>query len=138
MLSTFESALLERHLRRCAACRAFAASAAAQTQLLRGAALEPLPQPVAVPVGRPSRAARGGSVAGVLVAVAAAAVAAVSLLTTGPRQAQPVAARGAQAVALVVFAAKPTPTGGVEVPRVRVEPVSFLDGPVHGYYSIPA
>jgi len=40
MLSTFEAALLDRHLRRCPSCRAFAASAACQTQLLRGAELE--------------------------------------------------------------------------------------------------
>jgi predicted anti-sigma-YlaC factor YlaD len=49
VLSLFESALLERHLRKCADCSDFSAVAAAQTQLLRSAELEQPLRPVAIP-----------------------------------------------------------------------------------------
>ncbi|HEY6962839.1 MAG TPA: zf-HC2 domain-containing protein [Gaiellaceae bacterium] len=139
MLSSFEAALLERHLRRCAPCRAFAASAEMQTQLLRGAELEQPLHPVVVPSRRRPAARRG--VAGSLAAVAAAGVAAlVALSPTGPAgQAGgrgATAARGA-APELAVFSAQPTPSTRVDVPRIRAVPANFADGPVHGLFRIP-
>ena len=52
MLSTFESALLDRHLRGCPDCSSFAVDAQEQTRLLRSALLEQPTRPVLV---RPSR-----------------------------------------------------------------------------------
>ena len=48
MLSTFESALLDRHLRGCPDCSSFAIDAQEQTRLLRGALLEQPTRPVVV------------------------------------------------------------------------------------------
>jgi anti-sigma factor RsiW len=76
-LSLFESALLDRHLRGCAECRAFAADVVEQTQLLRAAPLE-LPEravELELPV-RPQQRVRAAAVtlAGVLAAAAATVV----------------------------------------------------------------
>jgi hypothetical protein len=75
MLSTFESRLLDRHLRTCADCRFFAAGAVEQTRLLRAAPLERLEQPLTGPVAVPRQRARALAVtfAGALAAAAAAA-----------------------------------------------------------------
>ncbi len=139
MLSTFEGALLDRHLKRCAACRAFAEGAAAQTQLLRGAELEEPARRVIVPGRRRSAVRRG--LAGSLTAAGAAALAAVAILTptgTATRDGvRPTAARGI-AANLAVVSARPTPSALVDVPRLEVEPASLVDGPVHGIYHIPA
>ena len=59
MLSAFESALLDRHLRGCAACRSFAVNADEQTRLLRNAVLEQPGRSVTIPAeparGSPAR-----------------------------------------------------------------------------------
>jgi predicted anti-sigma-YlaC factor YlaD len=139
VLSTFETALLDRHLRRCASCSAFAAAAEEQTQLLRAAALEEPSRRVVVP-GRRRPAVRRG-LTGALTAGAAAALAAVAVLTPGgtsTRAAAPhvTAARGVSAN-LTVVAAHPSPSSAVDVPRLEVEPASLADGPVHGVYHVP-
>jgi anti-sigma factor RsiW len=51
-LSELERKLLDSHLQRCAACGHFAVRVAAIAAELRAAALEPLPQPVSVPIWR--------------------------------------------------------------------------------------
>jgi predicted anti-sigma-YlaC factor YlaD len=51
-LSELERKLLDSHLQRCGACGHFAVQVAAIAAELREAALQPLPQPVSVPVWR--------------------------------------------------------------------------------------
>jgi predicted anti-sigma-YlaC factor YlaD len=140
MLSSFESALLDRHLRKCPSCRAFAEGTAAQTELLRGIRLEPLPHPIELPERGRSRV-RAFASAGAAVAVAAAV--AVSTVTLGNgRSVSTASHRVDKAPAgkqIVVYAAHPGAANTtVEVPRLRVEPASYADGPVHGMYSVPA
>lgn len=139
MLSAFESALLDRHLRGCPSCRSFSVAASRQTSLLRDAPLEELEHRVLVP-SSPHVVRR--RVAGALGACVVAVGAAFVLILPGGRQSQETGALRAPghsaAPALVVFAASPTATNAnVEVPRLRVKPASFADGPVHGYYSEP-
>jgi hypothetical protein len=137
MLSMFEAALLDRHLRRCAGCRAFAAGADAQTQLLRGAELEQPSLSVVVPVRR--RAVRRVA-AGTLTAAAAVAAAVVMSLTPSGQQPQPSAAKGTPATGapvLVVVAAQPSPGAKETVPRLELQPASVADGPVHGLFNTP-
>jgi predicted anti-sigma-YlaC factor YlaD len=76
VLSEFETALLDQHVRRCTECRGFSVDAAAQTALLRAAAHEPL----AVPVRLPERTHGARRALTGLVSVAAAAAAAVVAL----------------------------------------------------------
>jgi ferric-dicitrate binding protein FerR (iron transport regulator) len=136
-LSSFEAALLDRHLRRCASCRAFAAGATAQTQLLRAQPLEQPLRRVEVP-GRPARVGRrglAGTVVTAAAAAAAAAVVAVSPFSHGQAARRATAANGPE---LAVIAGQPTPSSTVEVPRLKVEPASLADGPVRGQFSLPA
>jgi predicted anti-sigma-YlaC factor YlaD len=141
MLSTFEAALLDRHLRRCAECRRFAASAAAQTQLLRAAELELPERPVAIPSRGTRQQIRRGAV-GALSAVAAAAAAALVVFSSstesnaGRGESALTASRTGRTV-LVVYAARLSPSSRIDVPRLRVQPASIADGPVHGYFSTP-
>lgn len=73
VLSDFESALLEQHVHRCAACHAFMADATRQTTLLREASLERVTVPIDLPARpKPLRHALVGL--GTLAASAAAAV----------------------------------------------------------------
>ena len=74
MLSSFEEALLDRHLAGCASCNAFATATAAETSLLRAADLEDLPVPVVLPwtAPHPLRRSASGLAAAALAAVAAA------------------------------------------------------------------
>lgn len=139
MLSAFESALLDRHLRGCPACRAFAVNADEQTRLLRDAVLEQPSRPVLVPAERergiPRRAA------GVLSACLVAAAAATVLVWPGARttnsgQAERVSAREGAPV-MVVVPAHPMANVNVVVPRLRMQPASIADGPLHGYFSEP-
>ncbi len=137
-LSLFESALLDRHLRRCADCRDFAAGAAAQTQLLRSAVLEQPLRPVAIPAGRRQvrRVAAGALTA--VASVAAAAAVSLSPAGHGPKASQSASSQvetGAPVV--VVVAAHPTPGARETVPRLTMKPASVADGPVHGYFSTP-
>jgi anti-sigma factor RsiW len=71
-LSPYEASLLERHLRRCAACAAFASGAGRSTELLRSAPLEGAPQ-----FTLPRRAARARFSVGAGAAVASTAAAAL-------------------------------------------------------------
>lgn len=113
MLSSFEAALLRRHLRRCGECRLFAADVRDHTALLRAAPLE-RPAAIALP---PARTRIGRSVAGVLGA-SVAAIAAAVLLTTmqvptgGPSAAPTVAsvptAPGARVVSISASPHGPT------------------------------
>src|SRR3954468_15883327 len=140
MLSTFEGALLDRHLRRCADCRSFAAAATSQTRLLRDAPLEQPLRPVELPV-RTASPFRRGSV-GALSAVVAAAAAALVVLSPatdkqGGAQLGATAARATGRTVLVVYPAKLQANTRVDMPRLRVQPASIADGPVHGYFSIP-
>src|SRR5690348_15937205 len=91
----FETALLDRHLRKCADCRDFAAGAAALTHLLRAAELEQPLRPVVVPAGR--RNARRVA-AGALTAVASVAAAAALTLSPGEQRNEASAAGGETAV----------------------------------------
>ena len=139
VLSLFESALLDRHLRGCADCRDFAAGAAAQTQLLRAAELEQPLRPVVIAAGR--RQVRRVA-AGALTAVASvAAAAAVTLSPSGPSNsgsalsAAPPVETGAPV--LVVVAANPSIGANETVPRLTMQPASVADGPVHGLFNTP-
>jgi predicted anti-sigma-YlaC factor YlaD len=139
VLSLFESALLDRHLRRCGDCRDFAAGAATQTQLLRSAPLEQPLRPVAVPAGR--RQVRRVA-AGALTAVASvAAAAAVTLSPAGHSPQGSVSASSSHVVTgapvMVVVAAHPTPGVRETVPRLTMQPASVADGPVHGLFNTP-
>jgi hypothetical protein len=133
----FESALLDRHLRRCSDCRDFAAVAETQTQLLRSAPLERPLRPVAVPAGR--RQVRRVA-AGALTAVASVAAAAAVTLSPGTPQSR-TSASGPSAVTgapvLVVVAARPSVSTDETVPRLQMQPASVADGPVHGLFNTP-
>jgi predicted anti-sigma-YlaC factor YlaD len=139
VLSLFESALLDRHLRKCADCLDFASAAAAQTQLLRSAGLEQPLRPVTVPAGRRHPVRRVA--AGALTAVAS--VAAAAAVTLGPSSPQsqtsasgtPVAETGAPV--FVVVAAKPSIGANETVPRLQLQPANVADGPVHGLFNTP-
>ncbi len=138
MLSVFEGALLDRHLRRCASCRAFAAATAAQTDLLRTAPLEQPQRPIEAPRVR-HRAVRRAAT-GTIGAVLAAAAAALVLISSGSRDRAglpPRVAVGTAAPVLMVVAAQPSPDSPIEVPRLKMSPASVADGPVHGYFSQP-
>jgi anti-sigma factor RsiW len=95
-LSDFEHALLETHLERCEACRAYSVELAEIVTRLRAAPLEPLAQPISLPSRRRvrARALQGAA------AVAAAAVAATAGLV-GSLQSQP--SRGHQNVSLAAL-----------------------------------
>ncbi|HST13395.1 MAG TPA: zf-HC2 domain-containing protein [Gaiellaceae bacterium] len=138
VLSLFESALLDRHLRRCADCRDFAAGAAAQTQLLRSAVLEQPLRPVVIPAGR--RHVRRVA-AGALTAVASVAAAAAVTLSPGGNNNSGAASASAHietgAPVLVVVAAHPTPGVRETVPRLTMQPANVADGPVHGLFNTP-
>jgi hypothetical protein len=133
MLSAFESALLDRHLRGCADCRAFAAGAEAQTSLLRAAVLERPTRPVTIPAASARSVPRG--VAGALSACLVAAAAAAVLVWPGAHSGQPALTAAKGAPVLVTFPAEPSVNANVEVPRLRMQPASIADGPVHGYFS---
>jgi len=139
VLSLFESALLERHLRRCADCRDFAAGAAAQTQLLRSAVLEQPLRPVAIPAGR--RQVRRVAAGALTAAASVAAAAAVTLSPGGTKSsgAELSASSSVQtgAPVMVVVAAKASLGANETVPRLQMQPASVADGPVHGLFSTP-
>jgi len=134
MLSLFESALLERHLRRCAACREFDTGLTEQTRLVRGSLLEQPSRPIVIPTSR----RRGGRAAvGAVGAVLASAAAALVLALPGADQSHRTSTQGAGSHVLVAFAASPRPDTNVDVPHLRLQPASIADGPVHGAFSVP-
>jgi anti-sigma factor RsiW len=132
MLSTFESRLLDRHLRSCASCRAFAADVVAETGLLRIAPLERLEQPVelTLPARRQPVRAAAVTLAGALAAVAAAFALvgpqpgshASSLHLSGPR---------ARVLVDVASSVEPLPANEPAGAHVNV-------GAVRGVFSLPA
>ena len=69
-LSELESYMLDSHLVRCEACRAFAGDAAGFTTALRAAELEPLERPISLPARRRTmrRAAQFGAAAALVAA----------------------------------------------------------------------
>lgn len=138
MLSLFESALLDRHLRKCADCCAFAAGAAAQTQLLRSAELEQPLRPVVIPAARRRPVRRVA--AGALTAVASVAAAAAVTLSPNGNSGQASSASAAVetgAPVMVVVAANASLGVHETVPRLTMQPASVADGPVHGYFNTP-
>jgi predicted anti-sigma-YlaC factor YlaD len=136
MLSAFESALLDRHLRGCAECRSFAVGTGSLTELLRDAPLEQPERTVQIPHAPAHAIPR--SVGGVLSACLVAAAAAAVLVWPGAKPGEPTFSARAGAPVMVVFPAKPSMTNAnVEVPRLRMQPASIADGPVHGYFSEP-
>ena len=135
MLSTFEAALLARHLDRCAECRAFSVAVTAETELLRTASLEHPSEPVVVQPAVGMRIRRRA--AGVAGAAAVAAVAALMTLTpTGTQRSADTAAK-IKTPLLEVVPAKPSAEATFEVPRLRVVSPASADGPVRGYYGLP-
>lgn len=139
VLSLFETALLDRHLRRCADCRDFAAAAAGLTQLLRAAELEQPLQQVAVAGGsrRPLRRVAMGAL------TAAASIAAAAAVTLSPNghsgKATASAASPPETDAPVMVVVPASLSLGVHetVPRLVMLPASVADGPVHGLFSTP-
>lgn len=80
--------------------------------------------------------------AGVLSACLVAAAAAAVLIWPGGQQVQSGqglrSATRVGAPVLMVFAAEPTVANkSVEVPRLRMQPASIADGPLHGYFGAP-
>jgi hypothetical protein len=139
MLSTFESALLDRHLHGCAACRAFATDADEQTQMLRAAVLEQ-PARRVVLSSDPARS-MPGRVGGVLSACLVAAAAAAVLVWPGggtqQKSGQAESAIRTGAPVIVVVPAELSSSVNVVVPRLSLRPASIADGPLHGYFSTP-
>ena len=137
MLSTFERALLQRHLRKCASCQAFAADVTAQTEQLRAAPLAEAPQFAGVAPARSRLLRRRAS--GLAGAVAVGLVAAlVSFTPAGDRQTTDAAVRTPNSQLLKVVPEAPSATSTVEIPRLRLVSASSADGAVRGYYGVPA
>jgi len=137
LLSTFEAALLDRHLSRCPSCSAFAAAVSVQTELLRDAAFEQPARRVAVrPAARVARRRASGLVAAVAVAGLAALLGLTP--TAGQNGGQRPAIAAAGQPLLAVFPADPSANATFEVPRLRVVSPAFADGAVRGYYGLPA
>lgn len=132
MLSFFESALLDRHLRRCADCRGFASAVSAHTELLRSAELEEPGRRIEVAARRTSR--RRSAVGAALVAVVAAAAAVFAVSPNGTRDSSSAESARVNSPVFVVVPATPTPDKNVEVPRLTVQPASIADGPMRGAY----
>jgi predicted anti-sigma-YlaC factor YlaD len=138
MLSSFEAALLDRHLRGCVSCRSFGVAAAQQTALLRAAELEAPARRVIVPAA--PRVHRRRAVAAMAFSVCVASLAAALMLVPGGQRTtgalRTTAARGAPM--LVSYAATPSLSSpSIEVPRLSVKPASYADGPVRGIFSVP-
>ena len=138
MLSSFEVALLDRHLRGCPSCRAFSAGATEQTRLLRSAVLERPLQRIVIPA-RPNyvRRSAAGFVSAAFVAAAAALILVYSGEQRGGNREAARVATGPAALIFVAYTAQPTPDPTIEVPRLRLEPALIADGPVHGSVSVP-
>jgi predicted anti-sigma-YlaC factor YlaD len=88
-LSDFERALLETHLERCDACRAYAVELAEIVTRLRLEPLEALPHPVSLPSRRRVRARALQGAAAVAAAAVAATAGLVGSLQSHPNEARP-------------------------------------------------
>ena len=137
MLSRFERALLDRHLRSCASCRTFAADVRQQTAQLRAAPLEAPPQLARIaPAHARNLRSRTTGLAG---AVAVAALAALFSLAPAGDQQETIAMRTPPNSALLaVVPASPTANSTFQVGRLRLVPATIADGPVRGLYGVPA
>jgi hypothetical protein len=139
MLSAFESAMLARHLRRCADCRAFAAAAEAQTSLLRAAPLE-APAPVEVRVGRSVRlVTRAVIPAAAAIAAVAAAFSLVSVGGNGSQSAVRASRAGADLASQSSLDALTNFAGGTQnlgVQRRLVRRPKIDEG-IRGVYGLP-
>jgi predicted anti-sigma-YlaC factor YlaD len=135
MLSTFEAALLDRHLSQCPSCRAVGEAMTAQTQLLRAAMLEEPRRTVTVPAFRETRVRRHAT--GLTGALAVAAAAAVLTLAPGHHSSATGDRTTSGAPLLAVYAAQPSTDVNLNVPRLRVVSPASADGPVHGDYGLP-
>lgn len=136
MLSSFERALLERHLHGCAECRAFAADVSAQTAQLRAAALVPAPKFGSVAGARARRFRRRAS--GVAGAVAVACVAAlVSLTPAVDRRSAFESPVAPDSALLAAVPEQPTASASFDLPRLKVISASLADGAVRGYFGVP-
>ncbi|MGH3001756.1 MAG: zf-HC2 domain-containing protein [Gaiellaceae bacterium] len=137
MLSRFERALLERHLRSCASCRAFAVDVRAQTAQLRAAPLEAPPVLADIPPARVRTAGRRA--AGFAGAVAVSVVAAlISFAPVGDQRTAAMAQTPPNSALLAVVPAAPTANATFEVGRLRLVSAASADGPVRGLYGVPA
>jgi predicted anti-sigma-YlaC factor YlaD len=138
MLSSFEGAMLARHLRRCADCRAFAAAAEAQTSLLRAASLEvPAPVEVRVRVRRPVR--HVGRVAVPAAAAVAAVAAAFALVSPGGHATQSAVRVGTDVTSQSSLDALTNFAGGTQnlgVQRRLVRRPKVDEG-IRGVYGLP-
>jgi predicted anti-sigma-YlaC factor YlaD len=138
MLSRFERALLERHLRSCEPCRRFSADVRAQTHRLRAAPLVPAPALAGIVPPRPR--VRRRRVAGFAGAVLAATTAALVTLTPAvQRQETTAAAETTPNTSLLAVVAEP-PSVNVpfDVGRLRLVSPASADGAIRGYYGVPA
>lgn len=137
MLSRFERALLERHLRSCVGCRGFSAEVREQTARLRAAPL--LPAPALVDLVPASPRARRRRAAGFAGAVLAAAAAALVTLTPAVQRHETTAVEPTPNTSLLaVVAESPSVTVPFDVGRLRLVSPASADGPVRGYYGVPA
>lgn len=137
MLSTFERRLLTRHLRKCASCRAFARGVTSHTELLRAAPLVPAPRFADVAPAR-SRLLRRRAT-GLAGSIAVGLVAALVSFTPAGDQRHAAAPHTSPNQALLaVVPEAPTANATFEVPRLRLVSASSADGPVRGYYGVPA
>lgn len=134
MLSTFEARLLERHLETCASCEAFAADVSEQTHQLRAAPLELAPQ---LPEMRRAAPRRGRVATFAAAGVAAAAAAVFAVAPTHERQ-HATAAKSTDRALLAVVPSQPTANRNFQLPRLELVSPASADGPVRGYYGVPA
>jgi hypothetical protein len=133
MLSFFESALLDRHLRRCPDCQSFAAAMTAHTQLLRSAELEEPGRRIEFSGRR--RTSRRRSTAGAALVALAAAAAAVFAVSPGARHTgRPESVSSVNRPVFVVVPGKPRLNSKIDLPRLTVQPASIADGPIRGAY----
>lgn len=137
MLSTFERALLERHLRTCADCRAFSAEVTAQTAQLRAAPLVSAPEFAGIAGARARTFRRRAT--GLAGAVAVAFAAALISFTPAVGRRSAIESRVAPSPALLAAVPEqPTASASFELPRLKVISPSIADGAVRGYYGVPA
>ncbi|HVU76549.1 MAG TPA: zf-HC2 domain-containing protein [Gaiellaceae bacterium] len=137
MLSRFERALLERHLRSCTSCRSFALDVRRQTARLRAAPLVAAPglAEVVPPRVRTGRRRAVGFVG----AVAIAATAALITLTPSAQRRESVSGQTTpNSSLLAVVLEAPTASVPFEVGRLRLVSPASADGAVRGYYGVPA
>jgi len=134
MLSTFETALLDRHLVRCGPCRAFATAVRAQTTALRSAELDVPAVPVVVAAA--ARGHVGRRVGGAVAALAVAASAALIVLAPAAERHETPATQATKLLFKVV-PERPNAEATFEVPRLKAVSPASADGPVRGYYGLP-